>query len=165
MKLQGMLLEPQTEDLKVAPLLSPLALSPNLHLNLEVFLQELYQVLEEMYYTVMRYLARLHPRRRRSCQKGASLKTKLAALFTLTMNGRMDTVSIQEGLSLDNHSTGRTKQALNSMHYNMEAFKATKGEGHISLSHQEPHLPLGVPERILRLRGTSYTIQKGAQTW
>ena len=150
----------------MAPLLSPLALSPNLHPNLEVLLQELYQVLEEMYYTVMRYLARLHPRRRRrSCQTGASLKTKLAALFTLTMNGRMDTVSIQEGLSLDNHSTGRTKQALNSMHYNMEAFKATKGEGHISSSHQEPHLPLGVPERILRLRGTSYTIQKGAQTW
>ena len=71
----------------------------------------------------------------------------------------MDKVSIQKGLSLDNHSTGRTKQALNSMHYNMEAFRATKGEGHISLS----HLPLGVPERILRIRGTSYPIQTGAQ--
>ena len=149
----------------MAPLLSPLALSPNLHPNLEVLLQELYQVLEEMYYTVMRYLARLHPRRRRSCQKGASLKTKLAVLFTLTMNGRMDTASTQEGLSLVNPSTGKTTQALNSSQYDKEVFKVTKEEGHISLSHQEPHLPLGVPERILRLRGTSYTIQKGAQTW
>ena len=134
-----------TEDLKVAPLLSPLALSPNLHLNLEVLelwnvpllstLQELYQVLEEMYYTVMRYLACLHPGRRRSCQKEASLKTMLAVLFTLTMNGRMDTASTQEGLSLVNPSTGKTTQALNSLQHDKEVFKATKEEGHIPFSH------------------------------
>ena len=83
----------------------------------------------------------------------------------MTKSSKMKMASIQEGFSLVKQSTGRTTQVLNSMHYDMEAFKATKGEGHISLSHQEPHLPLGVPERILRLRGTSYTIQKGTQTW
>ena len=144
-------------------------------------LQEPSQALEEMYYKdlyhkavrhryhkdhkAVRHLACFQPGRRGSLQKEPSLETKPAVLFTKTKSSRMDTATIQEGLSLVNHSTGRTTQVLNSMHYDMEAFKAAKGEGHISLSHQEPHLPLGVPELILRIRGTSYPIQTGAQTW
>ena len=156
----------------------PLSLHPNL-LALEhqatfllTLLQEPHQAMAEMYHKAemdskdlhhktVRHLACFQQGGRGRSQKEPSLKTKPAVLFTMTKSSRMDTASIQEGFSLVNQSTGRTTQVLNSMHYNMEAFMATKGEGHISLS----HLPSGVPERILRMRGTSNPIQTGAQTW
>ena len=89
------MLEPQKEVLKV-PLLSQLALTLNLDLNLEFFLKELYQVLEEMYDTPHCWsLPHLHPRRRGSCHAGESLKTRFAVLFTMTVDGWKDTISTQ----------------------------------------------------------------------
>ena len=168
MMLQRLPQQPGSEDLILVALPSHLAppLSPHPNLLalghqaslLVTLLQEPQQA--EMYMSE-RHLACLQQRGRGSPQKEPSSKTEPVRFFTMTKSSKMRMASIQEGFSLVNQSTGRTTQVLNSMHYNMEAFMATKGEGHISLS----HLPLGVPERILRMRGTSYPIQTGAQTW